>query len=329
MGHQLCHFRSNYLKAALDRLCLMQHQTRDCLCGTNTVNIYSMPAVKEHPPRSPGQQLTLLPAAASLEEKGDGSSAVDVATTDPLANPAAIHPSLWRGSQLARPVGKVVRSGIAALDAELPGSGWAEGAVAELLVKQPGIGELSVLHGAFHEAAQRNRPIWLVGCPFSPNSTELSRLGFAHVHWVKAESPGDAQWACETILRSNALGALVAWLPRARSEGIRRLQALATATDALVFVIRSASAATDASPAPLRMALEPAPKGFVKAQILKRRGPASNVALLLPLKTLVHLSGISGENRSRTRPLPGASQDSVRDRDSAAAKSRELSGTES
>lgn len=230
-------------------------------------------------------------------------------------DPASIHPSLWRGSQLARPVGRVVTSGVQVLDAELPGGGWAEGAVAELIVKHPGIGELSILRGALAEAAQRKRSIWLVGCPFSPNGPELARLGLAkHVHWVKTESPADAQWACETILRSNALGALVAWLPRARPEGIRRLQGLAAATDALVFAVRSASAANDASAAPLRIALEPAPGGYVRAQILKRRGPAASNVLLLPLQTLPHLSGVSAGNRRQVQSIPGASQEKYRSR---------------
>jgi hypothetical protein len=41
---------------------------------------------------------------------------------------------------------------------------------------------------------------------------ELARIGFAkHVRWVKNRRL-TSQRACETILRSNALGALVAWL---------------------------------------------------------------------------------------------------------------------
>jgi len=135
-----------------------------------------------------------------------------------------------------------------------------------------------------------------VGCPFSPNGPELARLGLAkHVHWVRTESPADAQWTCET-------------------EGIRRLQGLAAATDALVFAVRSASAANDASAAPLRIALEPAPGGYVRAQILKRRGPAASNALLLPLQTLPHLSGVSAGNRRQVQSISGAGQEKDRSR---------------
>ncbi|HBD37125.1 MAG TPA: hypothetical protein DC084_26445 [Cupriavidus sp.] len=130
----------------------------------------------------------------------------------------------------------------------------------------------------------------------------------------KTESPADAQWACETILRSNALGALVAWLPRARPEGIRRLQGLVAATDALAFAIRSIGAAHDASASPLRIALEPASGGFVRAQILKRRGPAASNILLLQLGSLPHLSGLSGGNRGQVRPNSETTLDKDRDR---------------
>jgi protein ImuA len=188
-----------------------------------------------------------------------------------------------------------------------------------------------MLRGALDAAAQRNRPIWLVGCPYAPNGPELARIGLAkHVRWVKTESPADAQWACETILRSNALGALVAWLPRARPEGIRRLQGLVAATDALAFAIRSASAANDASASPLRIALEPAPGGFVRAQILKRRGPAASNTLLLPLGSLAHVAGISGGNRRQVQVQPSSESSQVKDNDrNRAAEVADVAGVTS
>jgi len=57
----------------------------------------------------------------------------------------AIHPGLWRASQLGRASGRTVETGYAALSAELPGGGWPEGALVELLVQQTGIGELRLL----------------------------------------------------------------------------------------------------------------------------------------------------------------------------------------
>ncbi|MGX0137952.1 hypothetical protein ACUXAV_005921 [Cupriavidus metallidurans] len=146
-----------------------------------------------------GQQLPLLvdhspctaPAALRAETiapavRAGEDAQVPTASAARVIDPTTIHPSLWRASQLARPVGRVVSSGILELDAELPGGGWAEGSVSELIVKHPGIGELSMLRGALDAAVQRNRPIWLVGCPYAPNGPELARIGLArHVRWVK------------------------------------------------------------------------------------------------------------------------------------------------
>ncbi|MGV4712386.1 translesion DNA synthesis-associated protein ImuA, partial [Burkholderia pseudomallei] len=46
----------------------------------------------------------------------------------------SLHPSLWRGSQLARGGPRTVDTGYAALSVELPGGGWPLGGLVELLV---------------------------------------------------------------------------------------------------------------------------------------------------------------------------------------------------
>ena len=66
------------------------------------------------------------------------SSAVPAAPADP----ATLHPALWRAHQLGRAgAAGALASGFAALDAVLPGGGWPAGALTELLLPQPGVGE--------------------------------------------------------------------------------------------------------------------------------------------------------------------------------------------
>src|ERR1700751_1297436 len=65
-----------------------------------------------------------------------------------IACPEDIHPSLWRASQLAHGRGRVVDTGYPALSRELPGGGWPLAALVDLLVQQPGIGELRLLRPA-------------------------------------------------------------------------------------------------------------------------------------------------------------------------------------
>ena len=62
-----------------------------------------------------------------------------------LIAPQDLHPALWLGHQLGRARGDGVASGFAELDAQLPGGGWPRRALTELLLPQPGIGELRLL----------------------------------------------------------------------------------------------------------------------------------------------------------------------------------------
>ena len=55
------------------------------------------------------------------------------------------HPGLWRASQLGAGRQRCTASGFALLDAQLPGGGWPHGVLTELLLAQPGIGELRLL----------------------------------------------------------------------------------------------------------------------------------------------------------------------------------------
>lgn len=59
--------------------------------------------------------------------------------------PEAMHPALWRASQMGRPGVSAFASGFAQLDAVLPGGGWPGGVLTELLHPHPGVGELRLL----------------------------------------------------------------------------------------------------------------------------------------------------------------------------------------
>ena len=54
------------------------------------------------------------------------------------------NPLLWQGDRLAR-AEDAVASGFAALDRELPGGGWPQASLAELLLDHEGIGELRLV----------------------------------------------------------------------------------------------------------------------------------------------------------------------------------------
>jgi len=64
-----------------------------------------------------------------------------------------LHPGLWRASQIGGAPGRITASGFDALDAELPGGGWPHGVLTELLLPQPGVGELRLLAPALAAVA--------------------------------------------------------------------------------------------------------------------------------------------------------------------------------
>ncbi len=71
--------------------------------------------------------------------------ATDKAAHQPPGLDLALHPAVWRASQIGGGAQATSPSGFAALDAQLPGGGWPHGVLTELLLPQPGIGELRLL----------------------------------------------------------------------------------------------------------------------------------------------------------------------------------------
>ena len=85
-----------------------------------------------------------------------------------LAAPEDLHPSLWRASQLAHANTRCVDTGHPALSKQLPGGGWPTGTLVDLLLQQPGIGEMRLLRPALAAAASRR--IVLLQPPHPPQA---------------------------------------------------------------------------------------------------------------------------------------------------------------
>lgn len=199
--------------------------------------------------------------------------------------PGPLGHSLWRGSQLARSSSPGLASGFAALDAALPGGGWPVHGLTELLQAQAGVCEWRLLGPALRGllAAAAQRPLLLIAPPQTPHLPGLADWGVTprQLVWLDPATPQQALWAAEQAIKANAAAALMAWLPQARPEQIRRLQACALGSEAPVFLFRPASAARQSSAAPLRILLSPGADWELQLDILKRRGPALDAPLLL------------------------------------------------
>lgn len=191
------------------------------------------------------------------------------------ALPPEVEQALWRGNDLGANAGAVISSGFPDLDAELPGGGWPCQSVAEILCPQPSVLEWRLIGPALGLVVAGDGKVVVVAPPKTPHLPGLRHNGIDEKHfiWVQGHTPAERLWCTEQLVKSGSCGALVAWLPQARPEQIRRLQVGAQACKGPVFLFRPAAAQHEASAAPLRVVAAFAPDWEIHLQLLKRRGP--------------------------------------------------------
>jgi hypothetical protein len=173
------------------------------------------------------------------------------------------------------------------------------GALVELLVQQPGIGEMRLLKPALEQVSRR--PIALLQPPHVPNALAFSFLGLPleKLMLLRATSTADALWSAEQVLRAGSCGALIVWQQHIRAEALRRLHLAAQATETLLFLVRPLASAQDASPATLRLSVRAADEGIV-IDVLKRRGPTRTESLSVALQPSPILLSPYGRIRRRS-----------------------------
>ena len=214
-----------------------------------------------------------------------------MAETHPQLAELLAHPSVWRGRSHAAV--ETLSTGFPALDAGLPGGGWPRHGLVEILTPRPGVGELYLLLPALAALSRASPARWCTWVspphePFAPalqaHGVELERMlvvracqGLAPHDGKRRRSDGVHMmlWTLEQALRSGACGIALAWLPRASPRAIRRLQLAAEQGRALGVLYRSQQFAQLASPAMLRVLLEPtmeAGRPGARVRLLKSRG---------------------------------------------------------
>ena len=235
-------------------------------------------------------------------------------------------PGVWLGNQLcdamaSSAVQATQPTGHAALDAQLPGGGWPVGALTEVLQPEPSRHAWQLLQPALAQAtAARPGAVVLVAPPFEPFAPALQAAGLPPERLCKVQ-PGPTQaggtataalWATEQALRCRDVLAVVAWLPQALPEQLRRLQLAAAHMGQLLWVLRPARARQQASPAPLRLWVQGdvgAPLAM-QVQVLKRRGPPLAQPVVLPggsarlAQVLAAAAARSQQRRGQGLPVP-------------------------
>jgi hypothetical protein len=192
------------------------------------------------------------------------------------------HPAIWRGDDLAQVSMPSVASGFEALDRELPGGGWPAGALTELLHEREGIGELRLVAPALARLSAAGRWVAWVAPPHLPYAPALAAAGIqlSRLLVIGHASSRDSLWAAEQALRAGSMGAVLFWPKDIDPRALRRLQLAAEAGGSMGLLYRPLHAAAQASPAALRVAIEPR-DAALSIRILKRRGAAASRPLRL------------------------------------------------
>ena len=176
---------------------------------------------------------------------------------------------LWRGqTRFVSP--NTQPTGHAALDAALPGGGWPESALSEILFATIGIGELRLLWPTLARLTVGGKRVVLVAPPHVPYPQAWLAAGVDLRQLIIIKAQGrDALWTTEQCLRSGSCGAVLCWPQQADDRALRRLQVAAETGQTLAFAYRPLREAVNPSPAALRLAVEVQP---AQLRVLKCRG---------------------------------------------------------
>ncbi|MGH8602559.1 MAG: translesion DNA synthesis-associated protein ImuA [Gammaproteobacteria bacterium] len=184
-------------------------------------------------------------------------------------------PGLWRGGRTFGSDHGYISTGFDELDALLPGQGWPKGRLVEILSEAYARGAaLYVLMSALAKLSRSHLCLAWVSPPYIPYAPTLVAMGvdLSKMLVIRASSEEDKLWALEQSLRSSVCGAVLGWLDDAtRSNTLRRLQLAAEVGGGMGVLFRSLQAATQPSPAVVRLRVEPGRDGLL-LYLIKRVG---------------------------------------------------------
>jgi cell division inhibitor SulA/protein ImuA len=190
------------------------------------------------------------------------------------------NPRLWRGHSQAH-AAPGLSSGYEALDRHLPGGGWPQCSLTEVLVEHYGIGELRLLMPALaalsadHGNTEYAEPGWIawVAPPFQPYPPALQQWGInlSRMLIVRPKNDSEVLWSAEQSLSSGTCAAVLLWPDVLDNQAGRRLQLAAEKGNSWAIAFRPPAARTEPSAAALRIELLSSSEG-TRLHILKNRG---------------------------------------------------------
>ena len=173
-------------------------------------------------------------------------------------------------------------TGFRELDERLPYRGWQSGTIVELMPTMTGIGEFRLLMPSLARMTQSERHVALIAPPHIPFAPALVQHGvqLQRLLIIQAQKNEDILWSMEQALRCPSFAAVLSWPAAIKDKEVRRLQLAAEAGRTIGFVYRAPHAAREASPAAMRLRLQPHTSGML-IDILKCRGGRGGVSVTL------------------------------------------------
>ena len=204
-------------------------------------------------------------------------------SSKPLLKNLLSRQDTWRGRN--RSLRKhVIATGNNSLDRLLLG-GWPVSALTELVNRQDGIGELSILLPTLkHYANEDKLCVWL-DPPYQPYAPALVTAGIPldKLLVVRSKNSREWLWTAEQAIRGNAL--LFAWTNQTqpRYTALRKLQLAAADSHSPAFLFSSTAALKASSPALLRIELEALKPNVLLITLLKLRGKVPGAKIQVSL----------------------------------------------
>ncbi len=188
------------------------------------------------------------------------------------------HPGLWRGCDLAGQGQHGRSTGFASLDAILPGQGWPQKGLMEVIAPCWGTGELQLLMPLMRDVIAKGQWILWVSPPFQLYAPALEQAGIDTQQILVVDldtSCKDALWTMEKALQNQHCGLVLAWQNWLPGKVLRRLQLAADTGDTLGVLFKHND--SKYSPSQVRLQIKDIPSAdqhFSESEItlIKARG---------------------------------------------------------
>ena len=193
------------------------------------------------------------------------------------------NPRVWRGQAGNQGDIAGLASGYPKLDQRLPGGGWPQHALTEILLEYYGTGELKLLMPALARLSQLQDGYdaatpdagWIawIAPPFEPYPPALRQWGvdLSRVLIVRPRQATEVLWAAEQALASGNCAAVLLWPAVFDDTASRRLQLAAEKGRSWAIAFRPLNALAQPSAAALRIRLLANERG-TDLSVLKSRG---------------------------------------------------------